>query len=62
MSRDIPQNTMTTTMRNSKSAQVNTYKDQKKKTETKKRREGQTENKRKKILDLSPSESIIKWK
>lgn len=41
---------MTTTMRNSKSAQVNTYKDQKKKTETKKRREGQTENKEK-ILD-----------
>lgn len=35
MSRDIPQNTMTTTMRNSKSAQVNTY-NQKKKTETKK--------------------------
>ena len=34
--RDIPQNTVTTTMRNSKSAQVNTYKDQKKKTETKK--------------------------
>lgn len=37
MSRDIPQNTMTTTMRNSKSAQVNTYKDQKKENRNKKK-------------------------
>lgn len=46
MSRDIPQNTIPTTMRNSKSAQVNTYKDQKKKTEGKKK-EGGTNRKQK---------------